>query len=625
MPSTTIVSQPFTDQAALANDANAVINLSSIFDDPYTTGLVARFELYDTSIGSSGVTNVVLYDQPGFGAPQSVQNFVNYANDGDYINSIIHRSVSGFVVQGGGFVLDGLATQSAPDSVTRVPTNLPVVNEFSQLRSNTRGTLAYAKLSGDPDSATNQWFFNLADNNDLDSQNGGFTVFGEVISQADLNTVDAIAALPKVSNGVEAFQQSAFDNLPFIPTDGFIDGDEDFARYRSITVTQQPELTFSVIGNNNPGLVNAAINNNQLVLDYAANQIGDATITVRATNLQGATAEDSFVVSVEAFDEDDYLASNPDLISIFGYNLSAAREHYLQFGRTEQRNKDTFTEDAYLASHRDLINIFGYNPAAATQHYIQFGYQEGRTITFNANDYLASNGDLINIFGNNSAAATQHYIQFGAREQRSNDSFAEDIYLASHSDLINAFGYNPAAATQHYVQFGYQEGRPTNQFNPALYLSRNTDLQQIFGQDLAAATRHYIEFGFREGRDQLTGFDPGAYIASHEDLRTVFGYNPEAGRQHYVQFGFNEGRTVTFNPDDYLASNEDLINVFGYNPTALTQHYIQFGASELRATDSFDEVAYLNRYSDLQAAFGNDLAAAKRHYIQYGFAEGRIA
>src|SRR5262249_52926574 len=102
--------------------------------------------------------------------------------------------------------------------VYNIPANAPVVNEFSSSRSNLRGTIAMAKLGGNPNSATNQWFFNLADNSaNLDSQNGGFTVFGQVVGDG-MQVVDAIAAKPIVNAG------SPFDNLPLItvPTNGTI-------------------------------------------------------------------------------------------------------------------------------------------------------------------------------------------------------------------------------------------------------------------------------------------------------------------------------------------------------------------------------------------------------------------
>ncbi|MEO1523385.1 MAG: peptidylprolyl isomerase [Cyanobacteria bacterium J06633_2] len=294
----TITNTPINDISAIQNAANTVLNLSTQFDDPLTTGLVARFELFDTTL-AGGVTNVVLFDQD---APQTVQNFRNYVEDGDYENSIIHRSVPGFVVQGGGF------TSTVISSIPPIPTDAPVVNEFSSERSNTRGTIAMAKLGGNPDSATSQWFFNLADNNDpndpnsLDNQNGGFTVFGEVLSEADLAVADAIADLPRPftnsQNVAEVFRQIPLivDNQQDLDDLGL----DDLVRYRSITISQTEELTFSIVNNSNPSIVSASIANNQLVLDYLPGQNGTASITVRATNLLGETRDDTFLVNIAA-------------------------------------------------------------------------------------------------------------------------------------------------------------------------------------------------------------------------------------------------------------------------------------------------------------------------------------
>ena len=121
-------------------------------------------------------------------APATVANFLNYVNRGDYNDTFLHRSVPGFVIQGGGFFYDP-DTNTAPG----INTDPPVINEFSV--SNTRGTMAMAKVGGDPNSATSQWFVNLVDNSaNLDSSNGGFTVFGRVLGDG-MDVVDAIAAL----------------------------------------------------------------------------------------------------------------------------------------------------------------------------------------------------------------------------------------------------------------------------------------------------------------------------------------------------------------------------------------------------------------------------------------------
>src|ERR1041385_8334799 len=123
-------------------------------------------------------------------APASVANFLSYVTSGAYVNSFIHRSVPGFIIQGGGYGWD-----SSVNRVYSVPANAPVVNEFSPTRSNKRGTIAMAKLGNNPNSATNQWFFNLADNSaNLDNQNGGFTVFGHLLRGTNvLNAFNAIS------------------------------------------------------------------------------------------------------------------------------------------------------------------------------------------------------------------------------------------------------------------------------------------------------------------------------------------------------------------------------------------------------------------------------------------------
>ncbi|MFQ5423672.1 MAG: peptidylprolyl isomerase, partial [Phycisphaerae bacterium] len=124
-------------------------------------------------------------------APITTSNFLQYVVDDFYDGTIFHRIVADFVVQGGGFLPDMVQPDGLRD---------PIMNEFSPARSNLRGTVAMAKLGNDPDSATSQFFVNLADNSsNLDNQNGGFTVFARVVE--GMEVVDAIAAVP-VANDV---------------------------------------------------------------------------------------------------------------------------------------------------------------------------------------------------------------------------------------------------------------------------------------------------------------------------------------------------------------------------------------------------------------------------------------
>jgi peptidyl-prolyl cis-trans isomerase A (cyclophilin A) len=149
--------------------------------------LSATIVEFDTSVGKFQVN---LYDQ---GTPKTVSNFLNYIEQGDYQNVVIHRLSTNFVVQAGVFTFNGSVPLDNIESRGNVD-NEPVY-------SNVRGTIAMAKLPDLPDSASSQWFFNLSDNSsNLDIQNGGFTAFGEVIDQG-MEVVDEIAALPTFNFG----------------------------------------------------------------------------------------------------------------------------------------------------------------------------------------------------------------------------------------------------------------------------------------------------------------------------------------------------------------------------------------------------------------------------------------
>jgi len=124
-------------------------------------------------------------------APVTVENFISYINDNSYNSSFIHRKASGFVIQGGQYTYINNILGEVADKAA-------IVNEYG--RSNTRGTIAMAKLSNNPDSATNAWFINIADNSSLDTQNGGFTVFGQVTGNG-MDVVDAIHALQSYNAG----------------------------------------------------------------------------------------------------------------------------------------------------------------------------------------------------------------------------------------------------------------------------------------------------------------------------------------------------------------------------------------------------------------------------------------
>ncbi len=299
-----IIKNPITNILVPVNADNTSLDLLNNFDDPSTTGQTARFEFYQPELFAGGVINVLLYDQGDTGAPLTVQNFFNYVNSGRYVDNIFHRSVknsdgSDFVIQG------GLLNVTGDNIVSEVPTDDPVQNEYSSNRENILGTIAMAKVpenrpGGGPDSATSNWFFNMGDNTFLKDQNGGFTTFGQIIDDSGLTVAETVADLPTFNVTIQdTTPPTNLDNLPLLgePAGDFIAID-DYVRLTNITSFQQPELTFSVVSNSNPDLVNVSFDGQQMILDYQGNTEGSSEITVEATNVFGQTIQDTFSVNI---------------------------------------------------------------------------------------------------------------------------------------------------------------------------------------------------------------------------------------------------------------------------------------------------------------------------------------
>lgn len=131
--------------------------------------------------------NIVLELEPRE-APISTENFLRYVDEGAYDGTIFHRVIPGFVVQAGGHTPD----------LEELPGHEPIKNEWRNGLKNERGSVAMAR-EADPDSATRQFYINLADNDRLDiardvTGNAGYAVFGHVVEGMDV--VDRIASAP---------------------------------------------------------------------------------------------------------------------------------------------------------------------------------------------------------------------------------------------------------------------------------------------------------------------------------------------------------------------------------------------------------------------------------------------
>ncbi len=234
-------------------------------------------------------------------APATVDNFLGYVNRGDYDGTFFHRAVidsipgvndpvpgstsSDFIIQGGAFRYDANGTsfltpqQFPPNGLrgyTAVTTQDPVVNEFS--RSNLRWTVAMAKLGDDPNSATDQFFFNLNDNSaNLDNQNGGFTVFACIIAGQDVVEEMVSQRVFNVDNGL-------FSDLIF--TESFVapPATTEIRAQDLITINSARQV-YTPEGGLTPErpapIGGAAGSANGLVLGYAS--VGGGTVVIEQT------------------------------------------------------------------------------------------------------------------------------------------------------------------------------------------------------------------------------------------------------------------------------------------------------------------------------------------------------
>jgi cyclophilin family peptidyl-prolyl cis-trans isomerase len=256
------------------------IDLRDYFTVPGVSGQVVQF---DTVLGKFNV-ELLAND-----APLTVANFLNYVNRGAYTNSLIHRSVTNFVFQGGGYVLTG-------NAVSSIVADPPVKNEFKN--PNVRGTLAMAKLSTGPDTATNQWFVNMADNRaNLDNQNGGFTVFARVVGTG-MTVADAIAAVPIYD--ARSQLGSSFGELPLLEPSLSA---ANLVLVRSAVVAPifpASDGTVAVVNftaaNSAVNVATATISGSTLTLTPVAG--GTANVTIRATDTNGNFVENAFAVTV---------------------------------------------------------------------------------------------------------------------------------------------------------------------------------------------------------------------------------------------------------------------------------------------------------------------------------------
>ncbi|MEO7317885.1 MAG: peptidylprolyl isomerase, partial [Chthoniobacteraceae bacterium] len=325
-PALTVL-HPLADLTVGPGQTGADIDLSRLFDPIITDNghtIVTLHTNFDSDPDTAGVQGDIVIEMLDDAAPLHVQNFIGYLTNTDpatnYENTFFHRSLPGFVVQGGGF--------DASDPGTHIPTKFDVHNEFDGVnRSNLAGTIAMAKTGLGPNTGTSEWFFNLSNNSsNLDNQNGGFTVFARVIQGMDI--VNAIAALTTFDFGGSGSSaigsiNSAFTNLPLQNYNADPDNNpntpapaptaENYIRLTGYSIQSPPsgtrtDITYSItpavdIVDATTGLasdlVSATLTGSNLHLTYKPHAAGSVRVTVHGSDATPSSASDTFVVNLQ--------------------------------------------------------------------------------------------------------------------------------------------------------------------------------------------------------------------------------------------------------------------------------------------------------------------------------------
>ena len=264
---------------------------------------------------NGGTSNLViqLFDHD---KPATVENFLHYITSGAYSNMFFDRLVPNFVLQGGGYFVSGTKSKAlAVGSISQTYASdgafpLYVVNEFDSgpLIHNRRGTLAMAKKAGDPDSAQNAFFINLADNMpnsmngaDLDEQNGGFTVFGRVVS--DTNVLGFFNSLHKQGGGI--FDESDYDPAPqftdlpvnnsgfFIPVNGNLFYGDFGTNGLPARDTNLPSVRITYIDTNTSDIIVHGVSTDDVAIarNFAVILSGKGTVTATMTGSTNWSAD----------------------------------------------------------------------------------------------------------------------------------------------------------------------------------------------------------------------------------------------------------------------------------------------------------------------------------------------
>jgi cyclophilin family peptidyl-prolyl cis-trans isomerase len=272
--------------------ASRSFDVATAYPDPGVTDAVRM----TTVLGN---IDIELFGQQ---KPITVTNFLQYVDQGRFFisdptthqtaSSFIHRSIPGFIIQGGGYL--GTVNPSPTPGSANNPVQPTQVLTFPRIKNepgiaNKRGTIAMAQSGTDPDSAKSEWFINLADNSTLDVRSnnlGPYTVFGKVVGNA-MTVVDAIAAVKTYNAG------APFDNIPL----------RNYTQSNPVklpNLVSIPTITHIVPlqATSDNSNVSVVVSGSKVMV--TGNTVGTSQVTVTTTDLDGGTASQQFTVTVVA-------------------------------------------------------------------------------------------------------------------------------------------------------------------------------------------------------------------------------------------------------------------------------------------------------------------------------------
>ncbi|MGH7133228.1 MAG: peptidylprolyl isomerase [Phycisphaerales bacterium] len=291
---------PIANRAMLNTAPAEAVDVGASFSDPGTSVLRFHFTKGAGALPGQdlGSVDVALLNAR---RPITTTNFMNYVNrpasaNNSIQNTVMHRLVPGFVLQGGGFKLP--TTNNAAGAA--VVTDPQIMNEYNgaevPLLSNIRGTLAMAKLGTGPNTATCQYFFSLADNStNLNNQNGGFTVFARVIGNG-MTVIDQLAAIPIWNLAAGTFNSVPCPDLTASSPDLT---PSNWLNCLSITpVTGVQVLTFSAVSGD-ATVLTTSVSGATVTLTPVANKAATVPVTVTATSPDLTTTTSTFYVRVK--------------------------------------------------------------------------------------------------------------------------------------------------------------------------------------------------------------------------------------------------------------------------------------------------------------------------------------